>query len=50
MVTLLIDLCLFVITFFNVQPQPFKIILYVLEAVILVLVLAPLPMLHGPLW
>lgn len=49
MAFLLLLLCVFVLTWFATLPQPFWIILVILEAVALVLAVAPLPMLHGPL-
>lgn len=40
-VTLLMLLCIFVLTWFGSVPEPFKIVLFVVEAVILILIVLP---------
>jgi len=47
---LLLLLCVFVLTWFAGLPPPFWIILTIIEAITLVLLVAPLAPLRGPLW
>ena len=50
MAFLLVLLCVFLLTYFNTLPQPFFIVMVILEAIALVLATEPLVMRHAPLW
>ena len=48
MTTLLLLLCVFVLTWFAGLPPPFRIVLFVVEAVVLILVVLPVAGLRYP--